>query len=126
MSEEISRRDKLTIYVMDRDSSHLQAIKKSFKKLKLKSYLTLKTFQSAETVLASVKKVLDNLILPPPEVISDSSVYSFESGEEAEEKKNKPGSLHPISLILFELETGTTDGWIVHEKIKQMYAEKRD
>ena len=52
MSDGSSQRDKLNIYVMDRDNAHLQAIKKSFKKMKLKNVVSLKTFSSEETILA--------------------------------------------------------------------------
>lgn len=115
MSEVIPKSSKkLNIFVMDRDSAHLQSIRKSFKKLKVKNKVSLQTFQSEETILAAVKKVLDSLSLPPSN--DDSSLSPDQH----------VGCLNPIQLILFELETDSTDGWNLHETIKQMYAQKRD
>ena len=57
---------KLNIFVMDRDNAHLQSIRRSVKRLKLKGTtgadnIKLSVFQTEDAVLASIKKVLDGL-----------------------------------------------------------------
>ena len=86
----------------------------------MKSIVSLKTFSTKEAVLTCVKKILDNLSLPSQDSNDDPSTDSNDN-------KRTSICLIPISLLLFELETETNEGWNnVHETIKQMYAKKRE
>ena len=79
--------------------------------------VSLKTFSTKEAVLTCIKKILDNLSLPSQDSNDDPSP----------DNKWTSICLIPISLLLFELETETNEGWNnVHETIKQMYAKKRE
>ena len=64
--DEKPMRKKLNIFVMDRDSAHLQSIRRSVKRLKLKGTtgadnIKLSMFQTEDAILAAIKKVLDGL-----------------------------------------------------------------
>ena len=145
-------RKKLNIFVMDRDSAHLQSIRKSVKRLKLKGTtvtdnIKLSMFQTEDAILAAIKKVLDGLTIPSsssdefvgtngasnqidsPLFSRNLSPHNSPLGLGAKNQspiargKERRGCLNPIQLILFELKAGTPDdGWNLHETVKQMYA----